>query len=178
MKTDVPTSYVLIVGEKDKDHKDLVQLVESAGFKALLAGNFQKAVDFFNGDKEIAVVITGTNVLDHAATSFVQYMRHKQKNVPLIILAEQGSLESCQEAMRLGAADYIHKLVADKEQFVLSLLRAVTTYWAERKNQALQAEILLMLKEHTSLMEDVMRKAEMLDDLYGRIDQLLAPWEK
>jgi two-component system response regulator FlrC len=101
-------SPILIVDEPSTTREELVQALKLVGFPIEVASDALQATDHLRSTKysmvianELAAGIEGGNILDSAKKISPQ--------IPVIIIAENGTVHNAVEAMQAGASDYLLK---------------------------------------------------------------------
>jgi FixJ family two-component response regulator len=107
----------------------------------------------------------------------LHYLNEKDRDIPLIFLTGYGTLESCQEAVREGAFDYILKPVTEKDDLVLPLKHAVERFRLEKRNKEMQLDILRMAEEHQLLVSQLLNDTETRGAVQQKIQAIVDKWK-
>ncbi|RZV53371.1 MAG: sigma-54-dependent Fis family transcriptional regulator [Sphingomonadaceae bacterium] len=122
----------LLLVESDADERRLVSAVASrAGWAVVGAADSETAVGLLQGPhgREVQAAILSSWDPENSA-ELINALRAKRDELPVIVLAEDGSIELAVEAMRAGASDFLAKPVSPER-----LLGALTTH-ADRRRPA------------------------------------------
>lgn len=169
---------VLLVDDEEAIRESLGELLTACGFKVLLADSYKSAVSVLNkNEEEIEAIVCDLKMPGESGIEVLRYINKEGKNIPLIFLTGYGTLQTCQEALKEGAFDYILKPIDDKDKVVLPLSHAVDKYRLEQKNKELHRDILLMAEEHQALVEEVLSDAQAKGKAQQRISEIVNKWK-
>ncbi|RCW77547.1 response regulator transcription factor [Saliterribacillus persicus] len=110
---------VLIVEDDQLVRKGLVSAMPWNEFNMMVVGeasNGQKALDFLRNNK-VDLVITDLNMPKMSGLEFMRITNDLYSNVFIAVLTLHQDFEYIQEALRLGAIDFITKVQLEKENF-------------------------------------------------------------
>ncbi len=98
---------ILIVDGDARIRRSLHDQLEAAGFEVFLATG-EDAMDLLDGH-EIHLVLTERHLPGTDGFSLLWCIKADYPNVPVIVMAMDGTVATIVEAMRLGAEDYLVK---------------------------------------------------------------------
>jgi DNA-binding NtrC family response regulator len=130
---------ILVVDSDAKSGEALQQLISSWGYEATLENNGSAAIDFLKTDP--AAIIDSGSLSAGDTFGVLRQVRSQQAQVPVIVLAESGTIELAMRAIQEeGAYHYFEKPVdANKLRAVLD--RAVELTEAKRENEWLRRQL-------------------------------------
>ena len=169
---------VLLVDDEESIRESLGELIESCGFKVLLADGYKSAVGILGKNEDIEAIISDLKMPGKSGLEVLKYVNEHEKNIPLIFLTGFGTLETCQEAVKEGAFDYILKPIDNKDKVLFPLTHAVEKFRLEKENKEMQRDIVLMAEEHYKILDELLMDTEMKEKIQERIGVILEKWEE
>jgi DNA-binding NtrC family response regulator len=169
---------VLLVDDEEAIRESLGELLQMCKFKVYTAGSCDSAVKVLKENDDIEVVVSDLKMPGKPGIEVLRHINKIEKKVPVIFLTGYGTLESCQEAVREGAFDYVLKPIDDKDKILFPLRHAVEQFRLEKKNKELQLDILRMAQEHQALVEQLLTDTETKDKVQKKIREIVGKWEK
>ncbi|MBF0521922.1 MAG: response regulator [Candidatus Omnitrophica bacterium] len=168
---------VLLVDDDDAIRESLGELLESCGFKIFTANCVDNGIKVIETNNEIEAIISDLKMPGKTGHELLKYLNDVKKTIPLIFLTGYATLESCQEAVRDGAFDYILKPIESKDKVIYPLNHAIEKRRMEIKMIELQRDIIVMAEEHQAILDELLMDAEMKDKVQSRINQILDKWD-
>jgi DNA-binding NtrC family response regulator len=105
------TFNVLIVDDEKNIRAGLGRALEMDGYRTLLAGDGQEALDVIR-DEEVDLVIADLKMPRLSGEELLRRIVDQYPTVPVIILTGHGTIETAVQAMRDGAYDFLTKPVS------------------------------------------------------------------
>ena len=102
------TKRILIVDDKKNIRMVLNDLLISEGYDTLLADSGETALVLFD-EHRVDLILTDLIMKQLSGVDFIQKIRERDTDVPIIILTAFGSISSAVEAIKSGADDYLTK---------------------------------------------------------------------
>lgn len=115
---------ILLVGRDNMPEAGLSGLFNSAGFKVSTEADYHSMLFLLASGMSIDLVIMDDHALDRNCTRFLESARQIAPDVPFIVMTSQGSILDYLQSLSLGAYEYIHKPIADRE--LIRIVRAAT----------------------------------------------------
>ncbi len=168
---------VLLVDDEEAIRESLGELLDACGFEVLTAHCYDAACKVLKEDEEIEAIICDLKMPGKSGLEVLRYLNEKKLKIPLIFLTGFGTLESCQDAVKEGAFDYILKPIDNKDKIVYPLSHGIEKYRLEKKNEELKKEIIRMAREHEAILNDLLQDAELKGKVQKRIAQIVDKWE-
>lgn len=174
---------LLVVDDEATLLKWLDKFLRMCGFEVFLADSYGNAVKVLELQKDrIETILSDIAMPDKSGLDLLKYVNAQKLNIPVIFLTGNGTLDSCQEAVRSGAFDYILKPIEGSDKLVISLRRAVEKHRQqireEEKNLHLQTEIARMVSDMEGDLGSILKDVDEKDDVETRISEILARYEK
>jgi two-component system NtrC family response regulator len=130
---------VLIVDDERNYLLVLEALLSEEGYQVITAEGAQRGLECIE-ENELDVVITDMKMPGIDGMEFMERIRLRQPDLPVIMMTAFGSVEKAVEAMRKGAFDYILKPFKN-EELKLTISKAITHYHLVRQNRQLAREL-------------------------------------
>lgn len=161
-----PPLKVLVVDDQPMIVEELCEFLESNGFLCIACHSSRKAIEHFNQDPEIGLVLSDLHMPDMDGIELIQELQRlagKQRAFESILLTGQADKQDVIKALRAGIADYYQKPV-DLEDLLKGLQRQ---------------EVLLRELQRTEQLGHLNQKlqflAESIDDLYHDLNMVRRP---
>jgi putative PEP-CTERM system response regulator len=133
------TFNVLIVDDEKNIRAGLGRALEMDGYRTLLAGDGQEALDVIR-DEEVDLVIADLKMPRLSGEELLRRVVDQYPTVPVIILTGHGTIETAVQAMRDGAYDFLTKPVS-LDRLSLLAKRALSTRELVLQHRRLQHEL-------------------------------------
>lgn len=169
---------VLLVDDEEAIRESLGELLTACGFSITTADCVDNAIKVIQKQDDIEAIVSDLKMPGKAGIELLRYLNKEKIGIPIIFLTGYGTLESCQEAVREGAFDYILKPIDDKDKVILPLKHAVERSRLEKKNKDLQLDILRMAEEHMQILEELLVDVDTKDKVQKRISEILNKWKE
>lgn len=170
--------YVLLVDDEEAIRESLGELLTTCHFKVSLADCVDNAIKVIEKDPDIEAIVSDLKMPGKTGIELLRHLNETKKRIPVVFLTGYGTLDSCQEAVREGAFDYVLKPIDDKDKVILPLRHAVERYRLEKKNKELELDILRMAEEHQGLIDELLNDAETKDRVQKKISSIVDKWKK
>jgi len=170
--------FILLVDDEEAIRDSLSELLDACGFEVQVADCYKNAVKIIDQHQDkIEAVLSDLKMPGSSGLEVLRYINEKEHDIPLIFLTGFGTLESCQEAVKEGAFDYILKPIDSKDKVIFPLKHAVEKCRLEKKSKEMQKDIIQMAAEHQKVMEMLLQDVEMKDKVEDRINDILEKWD-
>ncbi|MBF0330885.1 MAG: response regulator [Candidatus Omnitrophica bacterium] len=170
--------YVLLVDDEDVIRESLGELLTACGYVVREANSVDNAIKLIAKDDSIEAICSDMKMPGKTGIDLLQYLNEHEKKIPVIFLTGYGTLETCQEAVRGGAFDYILKPIEDKDKVLFPLKHAIEHYRLLKNNEELKRDILLMAEEHERLLNSILNDVETKDKVQEKISSIVKKWDK
>jgi len=177
MAKETQKGIVLLVDDEEAIRESLGELLTACGYTIHTADCVDNAIKIVAKQNDLEAIVSDWKMPVKAGIELLRHLNKIGKEIPIIYLTGYGTLESCQEAVREGAFDYILKPIDDKDKVLLPLKHAVDKSRMEKKNQELQADILRMAEEHMQILEELLVDVDTKDKVQKRITEILDKWK-
>jgi DNA-binding NtrC family response regulator len=131
---------ILVVDSDANSGQELQQLISSWGYDAVLERN--GTPDTASIDKtDPAVIIHSPNLISGDGFDILRHVKTKQTGIPVILLAESGSVELAIQAIKEEGAFYYFEKPVESNKLRVVLKRAVELTDAKRENELLRRQL-------------------------------------
>lgn len=177
MVKDIKKGCVLLVDDEEAIRESLGELLTTCGYEVQTADSVDNAILFLRKHNEIEAIISDLKMPGKTGIELLSHLNETGKEIPVIFLTGYGTLETCQEAVRQGAFDYILKPIDDKDKVLFPLKHAVEQSRLQKSNNELKLDIIRMAEEHEALLDSILNDAETKDHVQKKINAIVKKWE-
>jgi len=103
------TATILIVEDDAPLANTCVRLMQSNGYKAMVASSGEQAVQVIEAGAAVDIVLTDLVMGGMDGLTLLKWVKQRCVRVPVIVMTSYGTIDSAVEAMKLGASDYVTK---------------------------------------------------------------------
>ncbi|MBF0122825.1 MAG: response regulator [Candidatus Omnitrophica bacterium] len=168
---------VLLVDDEEAIRESLGELLEACGFQVCTASSVDNAIKLLEKQDDVEAIVSDMKMPGKTGLDMLHYLNDQGRKIPVIFLTGYGTLETCQEAVRAGAFDYILKPIDDKDKVVFPLTHAIEQYRLQKNNEELKRDILMMAEEHEKLLDSILNDAETKDKVQEKISSIVKKWD-
>ncbi|AZC22384.1 MULTISPECIES: response regulator transcription factor [Pseudomonas] len=154
---------VLVVDDQPLIVEELCEFLESSGYRCVPCESSRQALDSFNKDPDISLVLCDLHMPGLDGIQLVQEMQRlagKQRVFEAIMLTGQSDKQDVIKALRAGIADYYQKPI-DLDELLEGLQRQEVALQERQKNLQLG-----------QLNQKLQFLSESIDDLYQDLDKV------
>ena len=130
---------ILIVDDERNYLLVLEALLSEEGYQVITAEGARRGIELLQ-ENDLDVVITDMKMPGMDGMEFMEHIRQRQADLPVIMMTAFGSVEKAVEAMRKGAFDYILKPFKN-EELKLTIAKAIHHYHLVRQNRQFAREL-------------------------------------
>jgi DNA-binding NtrC family response regulator len=114
---------ILVVDDEPYVRDSVIELIESAGFRAIGAGSVAAAIQVIAGEP-VELVLTDLKMPGGTGLDLLDAVRSSPTPAPVIVMTGVGTVSDAVAAMKGGAYDFLQKPV-DPEQLAVTVARAL-----------------------------------------------------
>ncbi len=151
--------FVILVIDDDKGPRESLRILLKKKYSVLCAENVRQGLDFLR-ERNPNLIIMDIRMPDIDGINGLRMIRELDADVPVILLTGYGTLETAQEALRLGAHDYLNKPFETGE-----LLRLIPGYIEQGMVTRKRSEKERELRELNQRLKDDIKKRNHLASL-------------
>jgi len=157
---------ILVVDSDAKSGQALQRLISSWGYDTILEQNGSPDLASI-AKSDPAVIVDSPGLISGRGFDVLRHVKTQQTEIPVILLAESGSVELAIRAIQEEGAFYYFEKPVDANKLRVVLDRAVELTEAKRENELLRRQ----LQEHGTFGELVGNSAPMRE-VYSLVDQV------
>jgi sigma-B regulation protein RsbU (phosphoserine phosphatase) len=131
---------LLIIDDDDVVRASLAAYLEDSGFHVLQAANGSQGLDVFKAEAP-DLVICDLRMPQVDGLELIRRINALEVETPVIVVSGAGVMSDAVEALRLGAADYLIKPLADLAVLEHSVRRALDRAFLRLENQRYREEL-------------------------------------
>ena len=169
---------VLLVDDEEVVRESLGGFLKGRGFEILLADSVRNAKKVLEQGKEIEAIICDMKMPGESGLDVLRYLSEKKLRIPLLFLTGHGTLDTCQQAVRDGAFDYILKPVEKQDDLVFSVKRGIDKYRMEKQHDQAQADIMSMAEQHCDILDKLLSELETKDVVLEDLLKIVGKWKE
>ncbi len=126
--------YILVIEDEEQLRQILQSVLNSASYKVILAETAHEGIDLYRADKElIELVVLDFNLPDANGLNVLHQLQSLNPEVKILLTSGFDVDESIQEALKLGALEFIRKPF--NRQQILESVKKIYTYHPTDTNQ-------------------------------------------
>ncbi|MBF0570266.1 MAG: response regulator [Candidatus Omnitrophica bacterium] len=169
---------VLLVEDEEAVRESLKELLELFDFQVYAVRCVDHAIKILEEQQDIEAIVSDLKMPGKMGIDTLRYLNSKERNIPVIFLTGWGTMETCQEALKEGAFDYILKPIENKDKVLFPLKQAIERYRLEKNNEELELDVLRMAEQHEKLLDSILSDVEIKNKVQEKIATIIQKWEK
>lgn len=153
---------ILIVDDEKNYPKILSAVLEEEGYETLACNSGEEALKLLES-AEVDLVLTDMRMPGMDGIAFLQALKEKMADLPVIMMTAHGTIEKAVEAMQKGATNYILKPF-ENNTLIQHVQKAMELYQVVKENRRLRA----MVAERFSFSQ-ILGKSQAMQEIYATI---------
>jgi DNA-binding NtrC family response regulator len=152
---------ILVVEDERGEREALQRVLQLENYEVLTAEDAERAIDY--SEEQVDLVLSDVRMGTQSGIDLLRSWRKRRPEIPFILVAAHGDVQSAVEAMKLGAQDYLTKPVKPSELLTL-IDRSLE---ARKKKQTIQ-----YLSERTDDrlgVERIIGRSKPMLDVFARV---------
>ena len=158
---------VFIVDQNEAVCKQVTGWLKEAGFQAKTFDDTELCLNMID-QRPSAICLdmntTGTSGL--SGLEFLKRLRLANRDIPIMVITENGELNSAVEAMKLGAFDYMVKPV-EKMRLITNIQRAIEMHTMVHKIDRFRGEM-----QKTHVFKSIVGQSEAIQRVFAQIEEV------
>ncbi|SRR5579884_995091 len=152
--------HVLVVDDEKVQAAILQEILTSEGINVTAISDSVKALDLVK-ETDFDIVVTDLRMPRMGGLELLRSIKTLKPSMTVIVMTAYGTIETAVQAMREGAYDYVTKPFS-KDEFILTIRRAIKNIEMENENRYLKGELGLRYQTENILgksqaMQNVLR---------------------
>jgi DNA-binding NtrC family response regulator len=162
----VPLRRILVVDSDANSGQELQQLISSWGYDAIIERN--GTPDIASIDKtDPAVIIVSPTLTSGDGFDVLRHVNTKQTGIPVILVAESGSVELAIRAIKEEGAFYYFEKPVEADKLRVVLERAVELSEAKRENELLRRQL-----QDRGTFGELVGNSALMREVYALVEQV------
>ena len=157
---------ILLVDSDPSSGQSLQQLISSWGYEAVLETDSSRSSELIQSI-DPSVVIDSDSLLSDDSFAVLRAVKARHSNIPVILLAEGGSVELAMRAIQDEGAYHFFEKPVDESKLRVVLDRAIELTTARRENELLRRQ----LQDHGTFGE-LVGNSPAMREIYALIEQV------
>ncbi|MBT5470922.1 MAG: sigma-54-dependent Fis family transcriptional regulator [Nitrospina sp.] len=158
-------SKLLFVVDNEVPHREMMaNWLEDQGFKVKVFDNGELCLNCL--DENPGVICLDINMPGMPGLEILKRLRLANRDIPVMVVTKNDTLDSAIEAMKMGAFDYMVKPV-DKIRLKTNVDKAIEMHTMVAKIQRLQGEL-----KKTYSYKNIVGNSEPMRQIFGQVDEV------
>jgi len=153
---------ILAVDDEKNILKTVSMTLKESGYDTDTALTAEEAIEKFNHDS-FDLIISDLKLPGKSGIEFLEYVKSKNPEIPVIMITAFGTIENAVEAMKKGAFNYLTKPV-NPDELVTVVGEAIEKYELRKENITLKSE----LREKYSF-QNIIGKSALMQEVFDII---------
>jgi response regulator RpfG family c-di-GMP phosphodiesterase len=154
---------ILVVDDEETVRKSIQKRLEKEGYNVISSDNAIDALKIFE-NMPFDVVISDIRMKEMDGIELLRGIQRLQRDVPVIMITGDPSIETAQNSVKEGAYDYITKPI-NREALIQTVERAIRQKRLSDKVKEYQRELERKVKEQTRIIHSLFEFANRLNSL-------------
>ncbi|MGE4291643.1 MAG: response regulator [Desulfovibrio sp.] len=142
---------VLMVDDEERFRTTTAKILERKGYETVMAASGEEALAKMSEKPDVVILDVKMEGMDGHET--LKKIKEIDAAVPVIMLTGHGALPSAQEALGIGATDYLNK-PCDVDLLSAKIRDAVAAAKQEPYRERTAEEVMIPLSDYTTITED------------------------
>jgi FixJ family two-component response regulator len=125
---------VLIVNDSEADRAAMVEALRAPHIQAEVAASGEEALEKLN-EQDAGVILLDADMAGETGLDVLRRLGTSRPEIPVVIVAEHGTVKSAVEAMKLGAVDVVEKPI-HADQLLATVRRILNREELEERDEA------------------------------------------
>jgi len=157
---------ILVAEDDTVTRMVIVSVLKSNGYLVEQAENGRIALDLFNKNPDIDLIVTDLNMPEITGMDLIKSLRDRKIDLPIIILSGNEDLSVAINALKSGANDYILKEKYAQEALIPTVQNFIEKEELKKHNEKLTRDLIIKNSE-------LKKKNDMLEATFKERDQAL-----
>ncbi len=152
---------ILLVDDEEVAHKSIGAFLQDLGYKVLIAENGKQALDIFQKEDGIGLVISDVKMPVMDGMELLKSICNQERRVPVILISAYGDANFASQAVRQGACEYLEKPV-NLEKLIASI-KKIQDESGEERDMGESAKAAKIMNQAVKAMTDLSADSAMAD---------------
>ncbi len=165
--------YIMVVDDEDSIRSILYETLSSEGYNVITAASGEEALEILNKGELPHIVMTDIRMPGISGVELAVEVKKISDEIEVIIMTSHASLETAQQAIRVGVYDYINKPFNNLVDVKNLILRVIDKIYLRLENRQLMEQIQAKNEELTSANKEITAISEEITAIYKFGKELL-----
>lgn len=165
--------YIMVVDDEDSIRSILYETLASEGYNVVTAASGEEAMELLNNGELPHIIMTDIRMPGMNGVELAMEAKKVSDEIEVIIMTSHASLDTAQQAIRLGVYDYINKPFANLNEVKTLVLRVIDKIYLRLENRHLMEELQKKNDELTGANKEIMAISEEISAIYQFGKELL-----
>jgi len=163
----------MVVDDEDSIRSILYETLTSEGYNVVTAASGEEAMELLNAGELPHIIMTDIRMPGMNGVELAMEAKKVSDEIEVIIMTSHASLETAQQAIRLGVYDYINKPFSNLNEVKTLVLRVIDKIYLRLENRHLMEELQKKNDELTGANKEIMAISEEISAIYQFGKELL-----
>jgi len=165
--------YIMIVDDEDNIRSLLYETLSSEGYNVITASSGEEALAILKEGDLPHILMTDIRMPGMSGVDLAMEVKKVSDEIEIIIMTSHASLDTAQQAIRLGVYDYINKPFSNLSEVKTLILRVIDKIYLRLENRHLMEELQKKNDELTAANKEIMSISEEISAIYQLGKKLL-----
>lgn len=165
--------YIMVVDDEDNIRSLLYETLSSEGYNVITASSGEEAVEILKQGDLPHIVMTDIRMPGMSGVELAGEIKKISNEIEIIIMTSHASLDTAQQAIRIGVYDYINKPFSNLSEVKTLILRVIDKIYLRLENRHLMEELQKKNNELTGANKEILAISEEITAIYQLGQELL-----
>ena len=165
--------YIMVVDDEDSIRSILYETLSSEGYNVVTAASGEEAMQMLNEGDLPHIIMTDIRMPGMSGVELAMHVKKLSEEIEIIIMTSHASLDTAQQAIRLGVYDYINKPFNNLGEVKNLVLRVIDKIFLRLENRHLMEQLQNKNEELTTANKEILAISEEISAIYKFGKELL-----
>lgn len=165
--------YIMVVDDEDSIRSILYETLSSEGYNVVTAASGEEAMEILNNGELPHIIMTDIRMPGISGLELAMQVKKISEEIEVIIITSHASLDTAQQAIRLGVYDYINKPFNNLGEVKNLVLRVIDKIYLRLENRHLMEQLQHKNDQLTNANKEILAISEEISAIYTFGKELL-----
>lgn len=165
--------YIMVVDDEDSIRSILYETLSSEGYNVVTAASGEEAMELLNNGDLPHIIMTDIRMPGISGLELAMNVKKISEEIEVIIITSHASLETAQQAIRIGVYDYINKPFNNLNEIKNIILRVIDKIYLRLENRHLMEQLQSKNQELTNANQEIIAISDEITAIYKFGKELL-----
>lgn len=165
--------FIMVVDDEDSIRSILYETLTSEGYNVVTAASGEEAMEILNSGELPHIIMTDIRMPGMNGVELAMQAKKVSDEIEVIIMTSHASLDTAQQAIKIGVYDYINKPFANLGEVKTLVLRVIDKIYLRLENRHLMEELQKKNDELTGANKEILAISEEISAIYQFGKELL-----